>query len=238
MDVKLVVLGGRNAGQEISLPVERFRIGRATDCHLRPQSPQVEEHHCEIVIEPGAVRVLDLGSPLGTLVNGRRVQGAQVLKNGDRLSVGPLEFEVQLAVRVGGRKRPKVHSVSEAAARAAQAAAEKDFDPADWLAEEDEQACQGASADANAPSDAHPDAHPDAQTAGGTHPAGPAASPPGAKQGSRADAAAHKDQKQSDQNAAAGGKPGDQRPRFEVPAPENSASAAADMLRRYMQGKR
>ncbi len=222
MDVRLLVLSGRNAGQEISLPEECFRIGRAAGCHLRPQSALIGEHHCQIIIEPGAVRLQDLGTQTGTLVNGQRVEGTRVLKNGDRLSVGPLEFEVQLLVRVGGRKRPKVQSVSEAAARAAQAAAEKPFDPSEWLREEE----------------AAPGARPDVPGASGAQPDNPSPPPSGSEQGSGPDAAAQTDQKESRWTGPAAGKQGQQRPRFEVPPPENSASAAADVLRRYMRGKR
>ena len=42
--------------------------------------------------------------------------------SGDRLKVGDLEFEVQLAVEVAAQERPKARSLREAAARAAEAA--------------------------------------------------------------------------------------------------------------------
>ena len=36
MDLKLRVLEGKNAGQEIAVPSKKFLVGRAEDCHLRP----------------------------------------------------------------------------------------------------------------------------------------------------------------------------------------------------------
>jgi pSer/pThr/pTyr-binding forkhead associated (FHA) protein len=120
MEVKLVVASGKNAGQKIAVPGPKFFIGRAEDCHLRPNSDLVSRHHCVIVVEDGFVAVRDFGSKNGTFVNGEAVRAEQELKNGDHLKVGQLEFVIELAVTVGGKKKPKVHSIQEAAARAAQ----------------------------------------------------------------------------------------------------------------------
>jgi predicted component of type VI protein secretion system len=119
MEVKLVVANGKNAGQKIAVPGPKFFIGRAEDCQLRPNSELVSRHHCVVLIEDGFVAVRDFGSKNGTFVNDEPVRAEQELKNGDRLRVGQLEFTVELAVTVSGKKKPKVHSVQEAAARAA-----------------------------------------------------------------------------------------------------------------------
>ena len=130
MEVKLVVAQGKNAGQKIAVPGPKFFIGRAEDCQLRPNSDLVSRHHCVILIEEGFVAVRDFGSKNGTFVNDDQVRAEQELKNGDRLRIGQLEFTVELAVAVGGKKKPKVHSIQEAAARAAQtgAASPEDLD--------------------------------------------------------------------------------------------------------------
>ena len=120
MEVKLVVAHGKNAGQKIAVPGPKFFIGRAEDCQLRPNSDMVSRHHCVIVVEDGFVAVRDFGSKNGTFVNDEPVRAEQELKNGDHLKVGQLDFTVELAVTVGGKKKPKVHSIQEAAARAAQ----------------------------------------------------------------------------------------------------------------------
>ena len=136
MDIKLVVVGGANAGQEVPVPGPKFFIGRAEDCQLRPRSDQVSRYHAAILVEEGFVAVRDFGSRNGTFVNGERVRTERELKNGDQLRLGPLEFEVWLAVEVGGKKKPKVHSVSEAAARTAEAGTEGDIDIFDLLGDE------------------------------------------------------------------------------------------------------
>ncbi len=106
MDVKLIVVGGKHAGTEIQVPGPKFFIGRGEDCHLRPQSEQISRHHAAILLESGSVAVRDLSSRNGTYVNGERITEQTELKNGDRVQLGPLEFDVELAVSMSGRKRP------------------------------------------------------------------------------------------------------------------------------------
>lgn len=59
-------------------------VGRAPDCDLRtaPDDTQVSRHHCVFEINPSKVRVRDLGSRNGTLVNGREVGDCE-LADGD-----------------------------------------------------------------------------------------------------------------------------------------------------------
>jgi len=134
MEVRLVVLNGKHAGQKISIRGPKFLIGRAEDCQLRPRSDLISHHHCAILVrEKGAV-IEDLGSTHGTLVNGQRVEGQRELKSGDKLRVGPLEFEVALEISLKGPKKPKVRSVQEAAARTVEAAtSEEELDVTSWL---------------------------------------------------------------------------------------------------------
>jgi len=137
MDVKLIVVGGKNAGRVVPVTGGKFLIGRAEDCHLRPNSDAVSRHHCAITLQAGRVTIADLGSRNGTLVNGQRIKGEEELKSGDHLRVGPLEFQVAIEVTLGGQKRPKVHSVEEAAARTVETAAAKppgaELDVSSWV---------------------------------------------------------------------------------------------------------
>jgi pSer/pThr/pTyr-binding forkhead associated (FHA) protein len=141
MQVKLIVVHGKHAGQEVPVPGPKFFVGRAEDCDLRPQSDLISRHHCAILVEEGFVAVRDFGSKNGTYVNDQRVRTEAELKSGDRLKIGPLEFEVQLAVEVGGKKLSKVSTVQEAAVRTAQPPRPKPVETAeeadlgDWLEE-------------------------------------------------------------------------------------------------------
>jgi predicted component of type VI protein secretion system len=139
MEVKLVVVHGKHAGQEIPIPGPKFFIGRAEDCNLRPHSDLVSRHHCVIMVEEGFVAVRDFNSKNGTFINGERTVGETELKSGDHLKIGQIEFEIQITATIAGKKAPKVRSVQEAAARTVQSArpktGEKDLDLGDWFDE-------------------------------------------------------------------------------------------------------
>ncbi len=141
MQVRLIVLHGKHAGQEVAVTGPKFFVGRSEDCHLRPHSDLISRHHCALLVEEGYVAIRDFGSKNGTFVNDQRVKAEAELKSGDHLKIGPLEFEVRLAVDVGGKKLPKVHSVQEAAARTAEsprvkAEVAEEVEVADWLEED------------------------------------------------------------------------------------------------------
>ncbi len=141
MDVKLVVLGGKHPGQEIAVQGPEFLVGRAPECKLRPNSDMVSRRHCMITIADGQVTVRDLGSRNGTLVNNQKITGEHELRTGEKIKIGPLEFEVQLSTSISGKKKPKVHNVQEAAARTVEAAKPRDNEPdiSDWLNEEEDE---------------------------------------------------------------------------------------------------
>ena len=134
MELKLRVASGKSTGQEIAVAGPRFLVGRAADCHLRPKSDAVAEHHCVFEFEPAQVTVRDLNSTTGTFVGDVRIEGVVVLRQGDRIRIGPLEFEAVLSTGLASTKRPKVSSVGEAATRLASAPA-RELDVTQWLDE-------------------------------------------------------------------------------------------------------
>jgi len=139
MRVTLICVGGKQAGQQVPLPGPKFLIGRAGDCHLRPGSELVSMHHAVILVKEGLVVIRDCASRNGTYVNGERIKAQRRLKTGERLKIGPLEFEVRLAAQGGGKKKPNVRGVQEAPVRhagAGQYPAGDDLDISGWLGEE------------------------------------------------------------------------------------------------------
>jgi hypothetical protein len=63
-------------------------IGRSRDCDVTVEDPNVSRHHAEVRPSGGSWIVRDLGSTNGVKVNGRRIQGPQSLKPGDRIELG------------------------------------------------------------------------------------------------------------------------------------------------------
>ncbi|MCG8584673.1 MAG: FHA domain-containing protein [Pirellulales bacterium] len=133
MDVRLRVVAGANDGQEVAIAGPKFFVGRAEDCHLRPKSEMVSRHHCALIVEGSTVALRDFGSKNGTFVNGERVGGEQVLSPGDEVSIGPLRFEIVIEHEVGGKKKPKVKDMQEAAMRTANSSEPDVDDVSQWL---------------------------------------------------------------------------------------------------------
>ncbi len=127
MEVQLKVLVGNTVGQVLKIAGPKFFIGRAEDCHLRPNSDLVSRHHCVLMLEGTSLVIRDFGSKNGTILNGDRVIGEAVLSHGDTLKVGPLEFEVHLIESLAGAKRSRVNSVKEAAVRTAESGVHDDL---------------------------------------------------------------------------------------------------------------
>ncbi len=94
LQASLKVIGGKNDGKLIEFKSRKFLVGREQDCHLRPNSDLVSRHHCVFTVDDYALRLRDLGSTNGTLVNGRRIRGETVLTPGDVVRIGKLNLEV------------------------------------------------------------------------------------------------------------------------------------------------
>jgi hypothetical protein len=85
----------RHEGRAIVLGSQGAVLGRSRDCDVVLEDENVSRHHAEVRPSGGSWIVRDLGSTNGIKVNGRRVDGAQSLKPGDRIELGlsTLTFE-------------------------------------------------------------------------------------------------------------------------------------------------
>jgi pSer/pThr/pTyr-binding forkhead associated (FHA) protein len=162
-------------------------------------------------ISEGRATLRDLGSRNGTIVNNQKIVGEYELRTGDKIKIGPLEFEVHLSTSISGKKKPKVHSVQEAAARTVEAATPLDSerDITDWLNEEDE---TESDTKRNKLTTTAPVVPPVAEKP-------PEPVPPKSGQHQRIDPLANPGQTKK-------------------PMAESSRAAAADMLKQFFQGRR
>jgi DNA-binding winged helix-turn-helix (wHTH) protein len=63
-------------------------IGRDPDAALWIDHPSVSRRHARVVIANGKVKLEDLGSKNGTLLNGKRIRGSRPLADGDQIQIG------------------------------------------------------------------------------------------------------------------------------------------------------
>ena len=117
MEVNLVVAGGKAPGRVVPVTGPKFFIGRAPDCDLVIMNRLVSRYHCTIVVGENFVALQAFGNKTGTSVNHGIVRGQRELKTGDRLTVGPVEFEVRVAPDAGVRKKPRLANVATEALR-------------------------------------------------------------------------------------------------------------------------
>lgn len=70
----------------------RFLIGRSADCQLSLDDPMASRVHAALTVEGEKVLLEDLGSRNGVRLNGRRIDRAEKLAHGDRLTIGTQEL--------------------------------------------------------------------------------------------------------------------------------------------------
>jgi len=86
----LIVYSGDDQGLRLTLDAGRNVAGRAPECELPIDNPAVSRRHAEFRVEGDRVTLQDLGSVNGSFVNGQRLRGDVVLKDGDLVALGNL----------------------------------------------------------------------------------------------------------------------------------------------------
>ncbi len=72
-------------------------LGRSRQCDVMLDDPNVSRTHAEIRPRGGSWVLSDLGSTNGARLNGRRIEGPEVLKPGDEIELGTslITFELE-----------------------------------------------------------------------------------------------------------------------------------------------
>jgi pSer/pThr/pTyr-binding forkhead associated (FHA) protein len=144
MQMQLRVVTGGHEGKLISVNHDKFLIGRSDECHIRPKSESISRRHCAFVRKDGRILLIDLKSRNGTYVNDQKLDPAKakVLKNGDHIKVGKLEFIAVIEAGVSNVKKSEVKDVKDAAARTATTPSSdsrfEEIDVSSWLEEADQ----------------------------------------------------------------------------------------------------
>ena len=86
-------------GRAIILNGTKTTIGRDAGSTVRLDDDSISEHHCEISSRNGEVTVKDLGSAMGTFVDGQQIMEA-TLKPEQTLRIGKVEFRVESQERI------------------------------------------------------------------------------------------------------------------------------------------
>jgi S1-C subfamily serine protease len=106
MALEIRIMTGARAGQVVHLDTPLVTVGRQAGMDVRFDAQKdldVSGRHAEIRLADGAYTLQDLGSTNGTFVNGEQLQGARVLRSGDRVQFGAKGPDVEIRIHRGVR---------------------------------------------------------------------------------------------------------------------------------------
>jgi hypothetical protein len=91
-ETALLVLGGKR----MVVGPAGATLGRSRKCDIVVDDPNVSREHAEVRPRGGSWVLVDLGSTNGSSINGRRTDGAEVLKPGDEIELGTSKMTFEL----------------------------------------------------------------------------------------------------------------------------------------------
>lgn len=103
--------------QKIAVISQPFTIGRHPDNSVCVSNSTVSGHHAEVIIAGHQLLVRDCGSTNGTLLNGRKLQSVEALRDGDILHFGNVMFTVHLDKSTTSTETVTSDAASEAVAQ-------------------------------------------------------------------------------------------------------------------------
>ena len=95
----MVVTAGPLRGTSLSLGSTPILIGRAPECTLVLDDDYASNRHARVFAREGEWMVEDLGSTNGTLVSGKRIEGAVPFRPGAQVRIGRTEIELRRGPR-------------------------------------------------------------------------------------------------------------------------------------------
>ncbi|MCA9554261.1 MAG: FHA domain-containing protein [Myxococcales bacterium] len=131
----LRIMNGPDEGKryELAEDASELTLGRSPDCDITLNDHNVSRRHCLIKRDWHGFTAQDLGSKNGVILNGKVIQGAQLIKDGDELQIGGVKLifidpPSRLLDKIGG---PELHTLDPSQAQPepehAQAEEEDDY---------------------------------------------------------------------------------------------------------------
>ena len=101
----VAVLQPIKPGKLIAIDRAVVLVGRGSDCDaIISNSQKISRRHCCLVQVDNSYYLRDLGSMNGVWVNGARVTREAIIKSGDRISIGDVEFLFHPNARIEPKK--------------------------------------------------------------------------------------------------------------------------------------
>jgi len=85
---QLTVQSGPNQGKTYILDKDELKIGRSTLTDIMIEDMEVSREHARLSIQAGGYVIEDLGSTNGTYVDGQRLIGPHLLRDGETIGLG------------------------------------------------------------------------------------------------------------------------------------------------------
>ena len=105
----LVVLTGAGQGTDYTIERSRMVLGRGPGVDISLEGETLSRQHASVEYADGGLRVRDLGSLNGVLLNGCAVDQAEVA-HGDRFQLGDLVLQLVVESR---QRVPKTHYIAD-----------------------------------------------------------------------------------------------------------------------------
>jgi len=99
---QIVLNGPGYLDTRYELPAGETLLGRADDNHIVLSGEGVSRHHARLIRERDRLRLEDLRSRNGTVLNGHRIVGSVPLRAGDRIEIGENQLTVEAMLATAG----------------------------------------------------------------------------------------------------------------------------------------
>lgn len=105
MNVLLVIQSGSKRRQTFRMNQNELIIGRRSGSNIRIPSSEVSRQHCRLFKDDGVLMVEDLNSINGTTLNEYAISRPEIVRPGDVVQIGPVEFLVQYKLSAEAEER-------------------------------------------------------------------------------------------------------------------------------------